>query len=363
MPAVIFIHTMQKVAVNQSNINYGGGVFNTVNGTQNFTTNITWNLHNGSTPNTASLPLIELYQSAIGAAFDILRLLERLPETSAVSTIRNEVEGFVPALICVAKAMEIIRRVSPLFATHTFFANMDSQAIDCGRRLKELKTDIHEYSVHLGDIMLSSTDFALVVFQHFRSGPASAYIESGHWEAVRVGDNRVIRASSFTGSLTPEAVLDIGVIMQLLAASLHVCPQCGHGSASATAETWVSCSNPACGNIFRVMLATDATASGGGTDGRGSRSALAEPGCSQSGARTKFRRVSAQVQLPLVSEPEGKEDGKLEDEEDEEDISSDEDRPPMPKWRVRGVVEWQAAARTTHRYRSQRGKSELRISR
>ncbi|KAF4572386.1 hypothetical protein EYR36_006884 [Pleurotus pulmonarius] len=271
---------------------------------------------------------------------------------------------------------------------------MDSQAIDCGRRLKELKTDIHEYSVHLGDIMLSSTiyatsvstrsgfgiqraqpstpylsasvapgDFALVVFQHFRSGPASAYIESGHWEAVRVGDNRVIRASSFTGSLTPEAVLDIGVIMQLLAASLHVCPQCGHGSASATAETWVSCSNPACGNIFRVMLATDATASGGGTDGRGSRSALAEPGCSQSGARTKFRRVSAQVQLPLVSEPEGKEDGKLEDEEDEEDISSDEDRPPMPKWRVRGVVEWQAAARTTHRYRSQRGKSELRISR
>lgn len=165
----------QKDSVHQQNINYGRGIFNTVNGTQNFNMNITWNLHSKSPPKNASPLLIEPYQSAIGLVFDIIQLLDGLSQSSAVSTLRHEAEGFVPVLVCAAKAIETVRRVAPQFATHTFFANMDSQAIECGRRLKKLRTDIHEYSVHLDNIMLSSTvrQIFLLVFPPHRWRPLS----------------------------------------------------------------------------------------------------------------------------------------------------------------------------------------------
>ncbi|KAF9496278.1 hypothetical protein BDN71DRAFT_1446444 [Pleurotus eryngii] len=131
--------------------------------------NITWNLHSKSPPKNASPPLIEPYQSAIGLVFNMILLLGRLSQSSAVSTLRHKAEGSVPVLICAAKAIEILHCIAPQFATYTFFANMGSQAIECRRRLEKLETGIHGYSVHPDNIMLSSTVRQIFLFSGFPS--------------------------------------------------------------------------------------------------------------------------------------------------------------------------------------------------
>lgn len=168
-----------KDAVHTQNINYGRGIFNHVVGSQTFTMNVAFNvLGKPAFQHNDTISLIEPYQSAIDSLFEILRLLEGLPQNLAVSMLREEVSGFVPVLICVAKAMEVIRCVSPQFATHTFFLNMDHQAQEYGGCLKELKVDISEYMVHLSDIMLSSMirQIFLLVFPPHRWLPLSRRI-------------------------------------------------------------------------------------------------------------------------------------------------------------------------------------------
>lgn len=166
-------------AVNTQNINYGSGILNNVAGNQIFSMNIAFNVQGKPAfQHNDTFSLIEPYQSAVDSLFRIIPLLDRFPPNPSISMLREEVGGFVPVLTCVAKAMEIIRRAFPQFSTHTFFTSMDSQAIECGMRLKELKADVYEYSVHIDDILLSSRirQIFLLVFPPHRWRPLSRRI-------------------------------------------------------------------------------------------------------------------------------------------------------------------------------------------
>ncbi|KAF9489363.1 hypothetical protein BDN71DRAFT_1456273 [Pleurotus eryngii] len=145
-------------AVHTQNINYGRGIFNHVAGSQTFTMNVAFNvLGKPAFQHNDTISLVEPYRSAIDSLFEIIRLLEGLPQNLAVLMLREEVRGFVPVLICVAKAMEVIRRVSPQFATHTFFLNMVRQAQEYGRCLKELKRDTADISPRFPPTSLASS--------------------------------------------------------------------------------------------------------------------------------------------------------------------------------------------------------------
>lgn len=57
---------------------------------------------------------------------------------------------------------------------------------------------------------------------------------------VHVDENRIVDESSFADVLKPEATFDIGIILHLMARSLHTCPQCGYDNSRTTFDLWVS---------------------------------------------------------------------------------------------------------------------------
>lgn len=97
---------------NQQNINSGCGIFNNINGTQHC--NMTVALHGRGTPSFKSdlVPLIEPYQSSVDALLGIVHPLEPFPPNPSVSALREDVNRFVPIVVCVSKTMEIVPRKS-----------------------------------------------------------------------------------------------------------------------------------------------------------------------------------------------------------------------------------------------------------
>ncbi|KAG9218424.1 hypothetical protein CCMSSC00406_0007975 [Pleurotus cornucopiae] len=84
-------------------------------------------------------------------------------------------------------------------------------------------------------------DFVTVIHQYCRNGPEMEYIRGGNWAIIRDVDNDIVEQSRFTSIIKPEMRFDIGIIVQLLSAMTHICPQCGHynDDCEPTANGWI----------------------------------------------------------------------------------------------------------------------------
>ncbi|KAF4584861.1 hypothetical protein EYR40_001680 [Pleurotus pulmonarius] len=148
-------HPHSTSCIHYHNDNHGHGIFNHVHGNQDTHMSIVFNL-NGRPPTLNDVPsVIEPYQSAIRSLFDILLALRKLHETPSVLALQQQVKSFIPIVACVAKAVETVRRISPRFATHTLFFEIDNQALQYGKSLKQLHLDIREFHLHFSDLMES----------------------------------------------------------------------------------------------------------------------------------------------------------------------------------------------------------------
>ncbi|KAL4257765.1 hypothetical protein AB1N83_010572 [Pleurotus pulmonarius] len=97
-------------------------------------------------------------------------------------------------------------------------------------------------------------DLSIVIYQYCQDGPETQYMRRGAWTLISEADNSIIDQTSFPSILKPEMRFDIGVIMQLLAATTE-CPQCGYGNGQdAIRDGWVRCADLECGNLFRIVF-------------------------------------------------------------------------------------------------------------
>lgn len=148
-------HPHSTSCIHYHNDNHGHGIFNHVHGNQDTHMSIVFNL-NDRPPILNDVPsVIEPYQSAIGSLFDTLLALRKLHETPSVLALQQQVKSFIPIVACVAKAVETVRRISPRFATHTLFFEIDNQALQYGKSLKQLHLDIREFHLHFSNLMES----------------------------------------------------------------------------------------------------------------------------------------------------------------------------------------------------------------
>ncbi|KAF4580312.1 hypothetical protein EYR38_003199 [Pleurotus pulmonarius] len=330
-----------------NNYNEGPGVFNYINGNQDNHTHTTIilyphpNIANTSfTIDTASID--EPYRSAVGALAAIISGLNRLHETPSVLNLREEIQRFIPVVVCVARVMETIRRISPRFADHTIFSESDRQCCNPNSRriigdkdgeLTRLVTsaglppslDIRDlevptifiqaatgsdvYAVPL-NLCTSLQDIALIISQYCQDRPESHYIYSGAWELVCVDDNKLIKG---TGTMKPGAFFDIGIVVEQLikpqADDLMEfiggnCPQCGQHHEDTHDTTWVRCSNVACGRLFREGVVGHVTMGETGHIPWPESSSLQVRVLQQdSQNQNKFRRVLVTTHFDLVAEP------------------------------------------------------------
>ncbi|KAL4267697.1 hypothetical protein AB1N83_000894 [Pleurotus pulmonarius] len=171
----------------QYNHNEGRGIFNVVRGDQQFTTTLVINMNAPATMasrNDEATPAMEPYGRAITCLTDVFGLLDHLPRTPSVTSLRGEVRGFLPVVACVAKTMEIIRDTCPQLLAHAFFADMESQAFKYTEGLEEMKVDIARFSSDLGRRMESTLwrEILLLVFSRRRWTPlcqrVKRYIQS-----------------------------------------------------------------------------------------------------------------------------------------------------------------------------------------
>ncbi|KAL4257499.1 hypothetical protein AB1N83_011185 [Pleurotus pulmonarius] len=110
------------------------------------------------------------------------------------------------------------------------------------------------YSIPLG-FCATWKDFSIVIHEYCRNGPEIEYIRRGKWAIVGESDNSVVDQGRFASILKPEMRFDIGVILELLSATLRTCPQCGyHNSGSTPVDGWITCSSLECGNLFRIVF-------------------------------------------------------------------------------------------------------------
>ncbi|KAF4572384.1 hypothetical protein EYR36_006882 [Pleurotus pulmonarius] len=262
-------HPHSTSCIHYHNATHGHGIFNNVHGNKDTHMRIVFNL-NDTPPISNDVPsVIEPHQSAIRSLFDILLALRKLHETPSVLALQQQVKTFIPIVACVAKAVETVRRISPRFATHTLFFEIDNQALQyesgiarmaptlAGRVrwpaaepapwwLIDRSTDfplpvldgaVRDWGTHTeswgisrrqetiwiqvptGPAMYavplsfctSWRDITRVVHQYFQAGPERHCICLGDWEMVHVDDNRVLEERSFADALKPEAVFDIGI--------------------------------------------------------------------------------------------------------------------------------------------------------
>ncbi|KAF4580314.1 hypothetical protein EYR38_003205 [Pleurotus pulmonarius] len=225
-------HPHSTSCIHYHNATHGHGIFNNVHGNKDTHMRIVFNL-NDTPPISNDVPsVIEPHQSAIRSLFDILLALRKLHETPSVLALQQQVKTFIPIVACVAKAVETVRRISPRFATHTLFFEIDNQALqyvldgavrDWGTHTEswgisrrqetiwiQVPTGPAMYAVPLS-FCTSWRDITRVVHQYFQAGPERHCICLGDWEMVHVDDNRVLEERSFADALKPEAVFDIGI--------------------------------------------------------------------------------------------------------------------------------------------------------
>ncbi|KAG9227502.1 hypothetical protein CCMSSC00406_0000852 [Pleurotus cornucopiae] len=168
------------------NHNEGRGIFNVVRGDQQFTTTLVMNLMAPamSSVDGEAVPVMEPYGHAITYLQDIFVLLDHLPRTSSVVSLRDEVRGFLPVVACVAKTTEIIRDTCPQLLAHAFFADMENQAFKYTEGLEEMKVDITRFASDLGKRMESTLwrEILLLIFSRRRWTPlcqrVKRYIQS-----------------------------------------------------------------------------------------------------------------------------------------------------------------------------------------
>ncbi|KAF4605931.1 hypothetical protein EYR40_004723 [Pleurotus pulmonarius] len=79
------------------------------------------------------------------------------------------------------------------------------------------------YSIPLG-FCATWKDFSIVIHEYCRNGPEIEYIRRGKWAIVGESDNSVVDQGRFASILKPEMRFDIGVILELLSATLPNVP-------------------------------------------------------------------------------------------------------------------------------------------
>ncbi|KDQ22090.1 hypothetical protein PLEOSDRAFT_171573 [Pleurotus ostreatus PC15] len=88
-------------------------------------------------------------------------------------------------------------------------------------------------------------DFVTVIHQYCRNGPEMEYIRRGNWAIIHEADNNIVEQKTFTSVVKAEMKFDIGIIVQLLSATLRTCPQCGHyNEVSQPVNGWIHCPSP-----------------------------------------------------------------------------------------------------------------------